>query len=189
MVNSHSISPVCASSSGPQNSGPTQSKWAVPLYLELGAGVFAVFGGGLPSQTQRVGPRHVLIRIVVPGHGLNANVTSPRVADEACLPLSCPSSFQETQPSLAEMVSPTCTLNRTLSVLVLTNWPMSDNSWRMLLQADQASDEFPRLAMEILDAQRQNTLDVSQFAKDEVTQLIELIDTRVRDPRHLTCLM
>lgn len=152
--------------------------------------MFAVFGGGLPSQTQRVGdPRHVLIRIVVPGHSLNANVTSPRVADEARLPLSCPSSFQETPPPLPEMVSPTCTLNRTSSVLVLTNWPMSDNSWRMLLQADQASKKFPRLAMEILDAQRQNTLDVSQFAKDEATQLIELIDARVRDPRHLTCLM
>jgi len=66
---------------------------------------------------------------------------------------------------------------------------MSDDSWRMLLQADQASDEFPRLAMEILDAQRQNTLDVSQFAKDEATQLIELIDTRVGDPPHLACLM
>ena len=59
----------------------------------------------------------------------------------------------------------------------------------MLLQADQASNEFPRLAMEILDAQRQSTLDASQFTKDEATQLIELIDTRVRDPRHHTRLM
>jgi hypothetical protein len=50
----------------------------------------------------------------------------------------------------------------------------------MLLQADQASDGFSRLAMEILDAQRQGTLDASQFTKDEATQLIELIDTRVR---------
>ena len=66
---------------------------------------------------------------------------------------------------------------------------MSDNSWRTLLQVDQGSDEFPRLAMEILDTQRPSTLDVSQFTKDEATQLIELIDTRVRDPRHLTCLI
>ena len=74
-------------------------------------------------------------------------------------------------------------------MLVLMNQFMSDNSWQMLLQTDQVSDEFPRLVMEILDAQRQNTLDAYQFAKDEATQLIELIDTRVRDPRHLTHLM
>jgi hypothetical protein len=59
----------------------------------------------------------------------------------------------------------------------------------MLLQADQASDGFSRLAMEILDAQRQGTLDASQFTKDEATQLIELIDTRVKGLRHRTYLM
>lgn len=59
----------------------------------------------------------------------------------------------------------------------------------MLLEADQASDEFPRLAMEILAAQRQSDLDVSQFTKDEVTQLIELIEAKVRDPRPRTSLI
>jgi hypothetical protein len=54
----------------------------------------------------------------------------------------------------------------------------------MLLEADRASNEFPRLAAEILTAQRQSHLDVSQFTKDEVTQLIELIEAGVRDPQY-----
>jgi len=59
----------------------------------------------------------------------------------------------------------------------------------MLLGTDGASSGFPRLAMEILEAQRRSTLDISQFTKDEVTQLVELIDTRVRDPSYPTCLI
>ena len=94
-----------------------------------------------------------------------------------------------TSPSLPGMVPPTCTLGETSSILALTDWTTLDNSWRMLLQTDRASDEFLRLVMEILDAQRQSPLDVSQFTEDEVSQLIELIDTRVRDPDHHTCLM
>lgn len=87
------------------------------------------------------------------------------------------------------MAPPTCTLSETSSTLALTDWTALDNSWRMLLQTDRASDEFLRLVMEILDAQRQSPLDVSQFTEDEVAQLIELIDTRVRDPDHHACLM
>jgi len=60
---------------------------------------------------------------------------------------------------------------------------VSDGLWRTVLGADRSSDDFPRLATEILEAQRQSTLDVSQFTKEEVAQLIELIDTAVRDPR------
>ena len=66
---------------------------------------------------------------------------------------------------------------------------MSDESWRTLVGADQTSEEFPRLAMKILDAQRQTTLDVLQFAEDDVTQLIEIIDRKVRDPSRRAYLM
>jgi len=59
-----------------------------------------------------------------------------------------------------------------------------DDSWRRLLEVDRASNELPHLAMEVLAVQRQSNLDVSQFTKDEVTQLIELIEARVRDPQH-----
>jgi len=65
---------------------------------------------------------------------------------------------------------------------------MSDDLWRTLLEADQASNELPRLAIEVLAAQRQNNLDVSQFTKEEVTQLIELIGVRVRYSQHPTYL-
>jgi hypothetical protein len=57
------------------------------------------------------------------------------------------------------------------------------------METDQASEEFPRLAIEILDAQRQTKLDVHQFAEDDVPQLIDLIDRKVRDPSHRTCLI
>ena len=66
---------------------------------------------------------------------------------------------------------------------------MSDNSWRTLLEAEQASSEFSHLAVQILTAQRQSDLDVSQFTKGEVTQLIELIEARVRYPSNRMCLM
>jgi len=66
---------------------------------------------------------------------------------------------------------------------------MSDDLWRSLLEADRASSELPHLAIEVLAAQRQSNLDVSQFTKEEVTQLIELIGTRVRDPQHPTNLV
>lgn len=59
-----------------------------------------------------------------------------------------------------------------------------DDSWRMLLEADQASEDFLRLTINTLNAQRRNTLDVSQFTEEEATQLIRLIDTNVRDLRN-----
>ena len=57
-------------------------KWTVPSYLELGAwrgwhvrGLR--WGVTVPSSMRHgAGPRYVLIRIVVPGHSLDANVTS-----------------------------------------------------------------------------------------------------------------
>lgn len=63
---------------------------------------------------------------------------------------------------------------------------MSDDLWRTLLEVDRASNELPRLAMEVLIAQRQSDLDVSRFTKDEVTRLIELIEARVRVPQPRT---
>ena len=54
----------------------------------------------------------------------------------------------------------------------------------MLLEEDQTSSRFPHLAMEILNAGRQSKLDVSHFTDDEATQLIELIEERVRNPWH-----
>ena len=65
---------------------------------------------------------------------------------------------------------------------------MSDGLWRTLLEADRASNELPHLAIDVLAAQRQSNLDVSQFTKEEVTQLIELIGARVRDPQNPTYL-
>ena len=62
---------------------------------------------------------------------------------------------------------------------------MPDDLWRTLLEADRASNELPHLAIEVLAAQRQSNLDVSQFTKEEVTQLIELIGSRVRDQKYL----
>ena len=56
----------------------------------------------------------------------------------------------------------------------------------MLLEAGRASNELPHLAIEVLAAQRQSNLDVTQFSKDEVTQLIELIEGGVRDPQNHT---
>ena len=41
-----------------------------------------------------------------------------------------------------------------------------------------SSEEFPRLAIKILDVQRQTALDVFQFTADGVTRLIELIDRK-----------
>jgi len=81
------------------------------------------------------------------------------------------------------MVPPTRAPNETSSFLALKDRFVSDGLWRTVLEADRSSDEFPRLATEILEAQRQSALDVSQFTKDQVAQLIELIDTTVRDPR------
>ena len=63
---------------------------------------------------------------------------------------------------------------------------MPEDSWRTLAETDQASEEFPRLAIKILDAQRRITLDVLQFTGDDVTRIIELIDRKVRDPSHPT---
>lgn len=59
---------------------------------------------------------------------------------------------------------------------------MSDDPLRRLLEADRASEEFPRSVVEILDAQRRSISDAFHFNEDEVAQLIELIDTEVRDP-------
>jgi hypothetical protein len=49
---------------------------------------------------------------------------------------------------------------------------------------NQVSEEFPQLAMKILDAQRQVSLDVLQFTEDEIVELIELIDSTVRNLWH-----
>lgn len=51
------------------------------------------------------------------------------------------------------------------------------------MEADNTSNEFPRLAEDILAAQRRSGLDVYQFTSDEVTRLIELIETWVSGPR------
>ena len=52
----------------------------------------------------------------------------------------------------------------------------------MLLGEDRDSDKFSHLATEILTAEKQNNLDVSQFTDHEATKLIELIEARVMDP-------
>lgn len=57
---------------------------------------------------------------------------------------------------------------------------MLGDSWQKLAETDPASEEFPRLAIRILDSQRQTPLDVFQFTDRNVTQLIELIDGKVR---------
>ena len=54
----------------------------------------------------------------------------------------------------------------------------------MLLEADQASENFLQLTKDTLNAQRRNALDVSQFTEEEAIQLIRLIDTNVRDLRN-----
>ncbi|KAF9781245.1 kinase-like domain-containing protein [Thelephora terrestris] len=54
-----------------------------------------------------------------------------------------------------------------------------DHLWQKLMETDQASEEFPRLAIEILDAQRSKFHVVHQFAEEDVPQLIDLIDRKV----------
>lgn len=46
-----------------------------------------------------------------------------------------------------------------------------------------------RLAIEILYAQRQTPLEMSQFAEGDVAQLVELVDRNVRGPSDRTCLI
>ena len=52
----------------------------------------------------------------------------------------------------------------------------------MLLEEGRDSDKFSHLATEILTAEKQNNLDVSQFTDNEAAQLIELIEARVMNP-------
>lgn len=68
------------------------------------------------------------------------------------------------------------------SVLNLQSVP--DDLWRMLLEVDQASEDSLQLTKHILDAQKQDVLFAFQFTEEEATQLIKLIDTKVRDLRN-----
>ena len=79
-------------------------------------------------------------------------------------------------------MAPNRTFNNSASVL--DHQFVSDDSWRRLLEADQAGEDFLQLTKNILNAQRRNALDVSQFTEEEAIQLITLIDTNVRDLRN-----
>ena len=79
-------------------------------------------------------------------------------------------------------MAPNRTFNNSASVL--DHQFVSDDSWQMLLEADQASEDFLQSMKNTLNAQRRNALDVSQFTEEEATQLIRLIDINVRDLRN-----
>lgn len=65
------------------------------------------------------------------------------------------------------------TVSRARSVLS-TMYPSDFQATAFAPRGSRASNELPRLAVEILDAPKQNTLDASQFTKDESTQLVNL---------------
>lgn len=145
--------------------------WGSDLFFP--ASSIDLFAFGITSQYGVVGPL---------SHSVNHHPKLPPSQfyfhqDESCRPSHLSNSRLSSDDHSNLYVSP----NPTISVSVKASYYSPPKGlWRRLLGADQASEEFPELAIKTLNVQERSTIDLSGFTENEVTRLIELIDSKVR---------
>lgn len=80
-------------------------------------------------------------------------------------------------------MAPACTSrSHTVKLAFLTSIILASEaaSWLTLLTLNRNSNDFTRLAKQLLSDQRRRKIEVSQFTEEEATSLIELIEPTVR---------